>query len=171
MGPALSSVTSLVAKLPSVTKVLSFIYKHSLVKLLGNPVSKFTTSHICAVTQKLCCDHPLLIFRKPTCSPRASSPPPWGPPGAPPSRRSRPPGSSTSRPRLGPAGPSGRSREERAGERAEIRGQTRGRQHQLQRWDHREQGPATNWRQLWENRNITSWEMSVQLVLTLVKWA
>ena len=53
MGPALSSVTSLVAKLPSVTKVLSFIYKHSLVKLLGNPVSKFTTSHICAVPQKL----------------------------------------------------------------------------------------------------------------------
>ena len=118
--PALSSVTSPVANLPLVTKVLSvcLFINSGLIKLLGNPVSKFTTS----VTQK--CDHPIL--RTPTCSPRASSPPPWAPPGARVPRRSRLPGSLPSRHQGGVrAEPRGRSHEERA----EIRDH----QHQLQR--------------------------------------
>ena len=118
--PALSSVTSPVAKLPKVTKVLSvcLFINSGLIKLLGNPVSKFTTS----VTQNKC-DHPIL--RTPTCSPRASSPPPWAQQGARVPRRLRLPESSPSRPGGAKAEPSGRSHEERA----EIRDH----QHQLQR--------------------------------------
>ena len=150
--PALSSVTSPVAKLPLLTKVLSLFINTGLIKLLGNPVSKFTTSYNWAVRQKLKWYHPIL--RTPTCSPRASSPPPWASPGARAPRRSRLRRSSPSR-------QSGRSREERA----EIRGHP----HQLQRW-------AEGGQQLagldkpWENRNIQSWELLDQLALTLVKW-
>ena len=54
--PALSSVTSPVAKLPLLTKVLSLLclfINTGLIKLSENPVSKFTTSYNRAVRQKL----------------------------------------------------------------------------------------------------------------------
>ena len=145
--PALSSVTSPVAKLPLLTKVLSLFINTGLIKLLENPVSKFTTSYNWAVRQKL---RVIILFSGRL---RAHQEP-----------HLRPHGHHRELERQGGGGRGGVHHPDQAADLAR-----REQRSEVTRTNCRgEQRAALD--KPWENRNIQSWELLDQLALTLVKW-
>lgn len=166
MGPALSSVTSLVAKLPSVTKVLS-LFINTVCKTLGKSCFKvYNIPYLCRDTEAgLWSSSPHIQDAYVLTKSLISAP--MGITGSSSAKEVEAAGDFDIQTSTG----SSSSRTKRQISRGESRGQRSDSGPPTPTAEVRsEQRAATSWRQPWENRNIKSWELSVQLVLTLGKW-